>query len=303
MLLIVNPISGTRRNPSLAGKLVNKLRAKGKDVELRLTEYAGHAHELALEAAEKGEDSVLACGGDGTVNEIASGLIGSSTILGILPNGSGNGLARHIGIPCDPMKAIDIVVGGVDQACDWCEADGHPFFCAFGVGFDAAVAHRFASKPSRGLSTYVMSALEVFRNYKPLNYTILTPQDELHTQAMMLSFCNASQFGNNAYIAPHASIADGKMDIAVVEKSNILRYARLGLGMMGGALHDSPGLKMLSAAEATIYRDEEGPVHLDGEPMMLGSEIHVKLHPADLRIFINPLRRPIKPWLTPLHLD
>lgn len=304
MLLIVNPISGTHHNPRLPRLILNRMQALGLDnVELRLTEYGGHAFELARDAASRGVDAVIACGGDGTVNEVASALTGTSTALGILPNGSGNGLARHLGIPCNPLKAVDIIAGGDVRACDWCEAEGLPFFCAFGIGFDAAVAYRFALKKSRGLTTYVKSALEEFRTYTPRHYTITTDGKEVHAYAMLVSVCNASQFGNNAYIAPEASITDGVMDITIVEKTNLLQYTRLGISLMAGALRESHGLKMLRVKEAVIHRDDDGPVHVDGEPRQMGRDIHVKVHPAGLRIFVNSGRRPVKPWLTPLHLD
>lgn len=303
MLLIVNPISGTKHIPSLGHKLLGQLRSRGFDVEMRLTEYGGHAREIAADAVRDGEDAVLACGGDGTINEVASALAGSTTTLGILPNGSGNGLARHIGIPCDPLRALDIISAGVVRNCDWCDASGMSFFCAFGVGFDAAVAHRFALSKSRGLTTYLRSALEEIRDYKPKRYKVSTDDGSVwEGEAMLISVCNASQLGNNAYMAPHASIADGKMDITVVEKSNMFRYTQLGINLMGASLRESSGLKMLSAKEVVISREDEGPVHIDGEPKMLGRDIRVKVHPGELRIFINPFRRDVKPWLTPLHL-
>lgn len=302
ILLIFNPISGTRRDPGLPGRLCEALRLMGRDVELAITEYAGHARELASMAARESYRSVLACGGDGTVNEVAGALTGSSTILGILPNGSGNGLARHIGIPCNPERALSVVAAGYARACDWCDADGHPFFCAFGIGFDAAVAHRFGMKGSRGLSTYLRCAVEEFRAYTPQTYTLVTPEGEWRLRAMFISCCNASQFGNNAYIAPRASILDGKMDITVIEKAGLLKYVAFGINMMSGALTDGRGVRMIRAGEVLIRRPEPGIVHVDGEPMKLGAEVKVKVHPSDLLMYVNALRRPIRPWLTPLHL-
>ncbi len=303
MLLIVNPISGTRHIPSLGRRLLDRLRSRGFDVEMRLTEYGGHAREIAHEAVREGLDAVLACGGDGTINEVASALVGSRTALGILPNGSGNGLARHIGIPCDPLRALDIISAGVVRDCDWCDAAGAPFFCAFGIGFDAAVAHRFALSKTRGLATYLKSALEEFRTYEPKHY-IVTADDGTGWEgdAMLVSVCNASQLGNNAYMAPHASISDGMMDITIVEKSNMFRYTQLGINLMGGALRQSSGLRMLRARKVMIGREEEGPAHIDGEPVLMGRDVTLEVHPGELRIFINPFRRDVKPWLTPLHL-
>lgn len=302
LLLIVNPISGTKHDPDLPSRLLRELEAQGHRVTLRLTEYGGHAHELALEAAAAGIDGVLACGGDGTVNEVASALCGTRTVLGILPNGSGNGLARHIAVPCNPVKALRIIAADNPRDCDWCEADGKPFFCAFGMGFDAAVAHRFASKGKRGFLTYIRSAFEEIKGYKPQEYTVETPEGKQTFEAMFLSCCNASQFGNNAYIAPHASICDGVMDITAVAKSNVLRYAKMGIDLMGGALSEGGKIRMIRVADAVIRRESAGPVHIDGEPLTMGAEIKVKVHPGGLRVFVNPDRKPIRAWLTPLHL-
>lgn len=302
-LLIINPISGTNHAPGLAARLSEALKQMGHNPEVKFTEHSGHARKMAAEAAASGVRSVLACGGDGTVNEVASALIGTQTVLGILPNGSGNGLARHIGIPCNPLGALNVIADNRPQSCDWCDIDGHPFFCAAGVGFDAAVVQRFSKKGRRGFITYLQSAVEEFRTYEAQQYTITTPDGELKTNAMFISLCNASQLGNNAYISPHASIMDGVMDITIVEKSRLLKYATMGVNLMGGALKDGDGLKMLRAKEVVIHRSKPGVAHADGELLKLGTEIHVKVHPADLRIYVNPFRRPVRPWLTPLHLD
>lgn len=302
LLLIANPISGTKHDPKLPQKLLKEIEALGHHVELRLTEYRGHAHELAAAAAASGIDGVLACGGDGTVNEVASALCGTDTILGILPNGSGNGLARHIAIPCNPIKAVQVIAADNPQYCDWCDANGRPFFCAFGMGFDAAVAHRFASKGKRGFATYIQSAFEEIRQYQPEEYTIETENGSERFKAMFISCCNASQLGNNAYIAPHASIRDGVMDITAVGKSGLLSYAKMSIDLMGGALHESKKIKMLRASKAIIRRDSEGLVHVDGEPTSMGKEVTVTVHPGGLRIFVNPDKKPVRAWLTPLHL-
>lgn len=302
-LLIINPISGTRHDPSLGDRLSHALSAIGRPVTVCYTRYSGHAAEMAEAAAASGAVAVLVCGGDGTVNEVAGALIDSDTVLGILPNGSGNGLARHIGIPCDPLKAVSVIAADNPRSCDWCDVDGHPFFCAFGVGFDAVVAHRFATKGSRGLVTYLRCAIEEFRNYRPEHYVITTPHETIATDAMLISCCNASQFGNNAYIAPQASILDGLMDITIVTKGNLLHYSRLGIDLMGGALRDGRGVRIIRTAEAVIRRHAPGVVHIDGEPASLGEEVKLRVHGAGLRIYLNPARRPVRPWLTPLHLD
>lgn len=337
MLLIYNPIAGTHRGSSTPEEIVAAFKKAGREVRLAFTAYKGHAHDLAKQALADGEKIVLVCGGDGTVNEAASALIETDVVLGILPNGSGNAVARHLQIPVNPLKAIDIIREGSWKAIDWCDANGRPFFAAFGIGFDAAVAKRFSEKKRRGFRTYIKSAFEVFPSYKAHRYIIRTAEgDILDTKAMFVTCCNTSQLGNNAYLAPHASVTDGLMDITVVEKSNIFNYARLGIDLMAGAIHSSLGLKMLrtkaahilcledstistgkessNTAASTLYPDGESighsdgesvtmeATHFDGEPAETGREIEVKVHHAGLKVFVNLNWQPIRPWLTPLHI-
>ena len=143
LTLIINPIAGTLSKRGLDSWLMPRLQDMGYDVSVQYTRYAGHATEIAREAAAAGHYAVLACGGDGTVNEVATGLVGTSTALGILPAGSGNGLARHIGIPVDIWRSLRVIAQNNIADCDYGEVNGRPFFCTFGLGFDAAVSHRF----------------------------------------------------------------------------------------------------------------------------------------------------------------
>lgn len=299
--LILNPISGPRRRSDLIPRLEEALASMDFDVELRPTRYAGHAREIAREAALAGHYAVLACGGDGTVNEVASALTGSRTILGILPKGSGNGLARHINIPCDPVKALEIVRFDHAEECDWCDANGRPFFCSFGVGFDAEVSHRFASKESRGLRAYIQSSLEEFRVYKSRNYVVEPAEGERwEGKAFILTCCNASQYGNNTFIAPSASIRDGLLDVTIITDSSLLRYSSMGIALVAGTLRDSSHVRMFRTSELLIRREAPGHAHIDGDPVDMDAEIRVKVHKGDLRIFTNPSKRPFRPVITPI---
>lgn len=299
--LIINPISGVKKHTGLIPRLEQELTAMGFDLSVRPTQYAGHAEAIAREAADAGFYAVIACGGDGTVNETARALTGTRTILGILPKGSGNGLARHINIPCDPIKALEIIRKDHPQDCDWCEADGHPFFCSFGVGFDADVAHRFAGKGRRGLRTYIQSAMEEYRVFRPSFYRVETEDGgSWEGKALLLTCCNASQYGNNTYIAPSASIRDGLIDLTIVAESSLLSYSRMGIGIFAGTLHDSRHVRMFKTPSLKIIREAPGHAHIDGDPVEMGREITVTLHRAGLRIFTNPDKRPFRPILTPL---
>lgn len=299
--LIVNPISGTRSKQGLGEALAVRL---GPDwtVETCPTEYAGHATTLAAEAAADGHDAVIAAGGDGTVNETARALCGTATALGIIPCGSGNGLARHLNIPVDNVASLDIIAGGRTLDVDTGSVNGRPFFCTFGVGFDAAVSERFARKNRRGLFSYFQSALETFRNYRPQTYTITANGSEVTHKALLVAVCNASQYGNNAYIAPGASMLDGLFDVLILHSDNPLSAVRLGLDMMAGTLGSNAGVDMIRTSSLTITRLSDDISHIDGEPVeSLGERLALECRPATLRVFVPENIPAFTPLITPLQ--
>lgn len=296
-LLIVNPISGTSANAKQAA--INAAREKlpkaGIDLEIVFTEHRGHATELAAHAARSGTEIVIAAGGDGTVNETAQGLVFTNATMGIIPCGSGNGLARHLAIPMKPEKAIDVIIKGRSEKIDYCTANDETFFCTFGMGFDAAVSDRFASRPdSRGLRNYVRSAIEVFLTYKRQKYEIKTPNGDYRGPAFIVACCNASQYGNDAFIAPWASVSDGMVDVTILKSRTWLGHMLSGLQIMTGALGESSRVAHLRAPEVHIMR-RPGPSHLDGEVASLGQEIHVKCLNKALKVF-TPGEVKVKPF-------
>lgn len=274
----------------------------GHDVTTELTAGPGDATRLARQAAAQGYDGVLACGGDGTVNETASGLIGTNVALGILPCGSGNGLARHIDIPTDPLLALNVIDRDRIVDCDYCTANDRPFFCTFGLGFDAAVSHRFASRHRRGLATYIKSAFDEFMKYAPETYTLLHDDKELTEQAFLIACCNASQYGNNAFIAPTASITDGMLDITVVHSSNPLSQALVGVDLMTGFIGKNALIDTIRVKSVTIIRKKPGMAHIDGEPVELPERIDVACHKGGLKVFVPGKRSRFRPLLTPARL-
>ena len=303
LTLIINPIAGTLSKRGLEGWLLPKLEGMGYEVEVRYTEGPGHATKLAREAAARGDYGVLAVGGDGTVNEVASGLIGSQTALGILPAGSGNGLARHIGIPVDIWRSLRVIAEDNIASCDYGEVNGRPFFCTFGVGYDAAVSHRFAKKHRRGLATYLQSCLEEFATYRPDTYEIVADGKVITDRAFLVVCCNASQYGNNAFIAPAASIRDGSLDITIVHADNPIGMAFSGVEMITGTIGNHGNIRTLRTPELTIRRHTDASIaHIDGEPVQVSGDLTVRCHPGGLRIFITARKRRFKPILTPLAL-
>ncbi len=285
-LLIVNPRSGTSDKGRVIKHAIERLLSIGISVETAFTERPAHATELAAAAASEGVDIVVAIGGDGTVNETARALCNSSSVLGIIPTGSGNGLARHLNIPMDPLKAIGVITDGRVEQCDYCTVNDRPFFCTFGMGFDAAVSGRFASRPgNRGLINYVRSAIEELIHFRADEYTISCADGTLTEKAFLIACCNASQYGNNAYIAPNASVKDGLMDITVLHSGTLLRQALNGIDMLLGSIHDGARVHTFRAERVVICRENPGLVHIDGDPAEMGRRLVVRCHPGGLRVF------------------
>ena len=302
LTLIINPISGTLSKRGADLVIARYLTELGYEVDTVYTRRPGHARELAAAAAVRGDYGVLACGGDGTVNEVASALVGTSTALGIIPMGSGNGLARHIGIPVDLRRSLHVIREDHIIACDYGTANGRPFFCTFGVGFDAAVSDRFARQKRRGLMVYLRSAIDEFFRYRPEMYTIEVDGHVFTEKAFLVVCCNASQYGNNAFIAPEASIHDGLLDLTVVHAGNALTRAFVGVDMLTGFIGQNALIETFRVRSAVIRRSAPGPAHIDGDPVDLSDDIHIACHPGRLRIFVTTGKTRFVPLLTPASL-
>ena len=216
MVFIMNPISGTTNKAGIPELIAKTLDTNTFDYEIRLTEHAGHAFEIATEAKDNGVDVVVAVGGDGTVNEVARAIVHSNTALGIIPCGSGNGLARHLMIPMQLKKAIEVINEYQIHDLDYGIINEHPFFCTCGMGFDAFVSMKFAEAGKRGPITYAENILKEGLKYEPETYEIEDENGTMHYKAFLISCANASQYGNNAYIAPQASMSDGLMDVIIM---------------------------------------------------------------------------------------
>lgn len=299
-VIIVNPRSGTSEKGRIVRLALSELLKAGISVETYYTERPGHATELAAAAAANGADIVIAMGGDGTVNEVARGLCNTSSTLGIIPVGSGNGLARHLLIPMDPARAIAIITEGRAQQCDYCTVNNRPFFCTFGIGFDAAVSDRFASRPSqRGMVNYVRSAVEELIQYHSEEYSLQCAEEEINKQAFVIACCNAAQYGNNAFIAPQASITDGLMDVTVIYPGNLLQQAINGIDLMLGLIREGARAHTFQTSRLVITRKHPGPVHLDGDPMQMGARLVIRCHAGGLRVF-SPGEMKVKPIVSSL---
>lgn len=282
-LFIINPISGGVQS-TLPRLLIKNIVAKMPSAEMVFTERAGQAHEIAAEAAQCGIGTVVAVGGDGTVNEVASALVGTKTALGILPLGSGNGLARHLHIPLLPLEAINVIRKKRPVIIDSAVIDGRPFFCTAGVGFDAQVATDYANAGSRGLLTYAKEAVEDWNTYKPEEYVIETEEGTVRTKALLITCGNANQWGNDFYITPRASLQDGKLDVTIVKPANLHSNFLMLHQLRSKTLDENPDIISLKSSFVRIRRDKEGPAHFDGEKLQLGTTISLECIPSSLKV-------------------
>lgn len=300
-LLVVNPVAGTRSKRGLHEIVAERLAGSDIAVTTKFTEGQGHASALAASAVRDGFNLVVAAGGDGTVNEVANTLSGTVVPLGIIPLGSGNGLARSLGIPQDIGEAINIIERNNVVRCDRGLVNGLPFYCTFGVGFDAAVSEKFATMKRRGRTTYVRSVLREFLNYKSQPYAISIGGKVITERAFLIAVCNASQYGNNAYIAPQAKLSDGLLDLIVIHDGSPLSAVKVGVDMLTGFLDRNTSIETFRISSATITRLNPGAAHLDGEPMTLGTRLDISCDPTALRVFAPEKEEDFKPIFSPLR--
>lgn len=284
---IINPISGTKKKAEIPGLIHNLLNKSDIDFEIVNTEYAGHATEIAKGKAEAGVDIVVAVGGDGTVNEVASALVDTGAALGIIPCGSGNGLARHLGIPMGRKEAIKLLLDGEVQKMDYGLINGkQKFFCSCGVGFDALVSWKFAHASKRGLMTYCTIAAKENFKYKPEVYTLKTDTGDILTDKAFVIACgNAAQYGNDAFIAPHASAQDGELDVTLIRPINLFDAGKLAYQLFKKKIDHNKKVKTLRCKKLQLIRQKEGVMHFDGEPVMVPKDIEVEIIKAGLNVF------------------
>ena len=300
-LLIINPISGTRSKRGLAPAVKNHLAQFNIEVTAKATKAKGDAFQMASEAVSKGLDMVITAGGDGTVNEVANALAFSNCTMGILPLGSGNGLARSVGVPQDVFAALKLIEGGHYITCDRGIVNEIPFYCTFGIGFDAAVSEKFSKMKKRGRTTYIRSAIREFLNYRSQAYAIVIRDKVITEKALLIAICNAPQYGNNAYIGPKAILTDGLLDITVVHADNPFNTLLMSMDMFTGMLDKNRGIGTFRVPSLSIIRTQEGPVHLDGEPMIMGKKLDIDCQKGALRVFAPEKQADFYPFISPLR--
>ena len=288
-VFIINLIYGTSDKAAIPGLIYQYLDKTQFEYEIAVTQYAGHASEIAAKAKDDGVDVVVAVGGDGTVNEVARAIVHSSTALGIIPCGSGNGLARHLLLPLNVRKAIEVINRCEIRQLDYGIINDYPFFCTCGMGFDAFVSMKFAEAGKRGPITYVENVLREGLKYKPETYTIEDESGTLQYKAFLISCANASQYGNNAYIAPQASMSDGLMDVIIMEPFDVFEAPQISIEMFSKTLDKNSKIKTFRTRHLHIHRDKPGVIHYDGDPVMTGADIDVELKPKGINIIVNTM--------------
>ena len=285
---ILNPISGTHSKEEIPAMIEQLLDHELFEPTIRFTEYAGHAAEIAKECVEEKADVVVAVGGDGTVNEVARSLTHSETALAIIPCGSGNGLARHLCLPLDVKKAIGIINSCHIDTFDYGVINEMPFFCTCGMGFDAFISLKFAEAGKRGPITYVENVLKEGLKYKPETYEVEDETGASKYKAFLIACANASQYGNNAYIAPGATMKDGEMDVIIMEPFDVLDAPQIAADLFMKTLGNNSKIKTFRTKQLHIHRNEPGAIHYDGDPMMTGKDIDVRIEAGGIRIVTNP---------------
>jgi diacylglycerol kinase (ATP) len=293
--IVLNPVAGVggtlnraRRRAELAMDL---LVAEQIEPEILITERAGHAADLARGAVERGARIVVAWGGDGTVNEVATSLVGTDAALAVIPAGSGNGLARMLGMPSNGAQAIGRILNGADRAIDVGVIDGHVFVNVAGVGFDAHIARAFATigRARRGLVKYGVIVVRELWGHQSAAYTVALDPVDPHSpstvhRAFLLTFANGRQWGNGAVIAPLAELDDGALDAVVVEDRGRAAVLRSIPRLFTGSIARTPGVSISRIQTAIVAADEPLLFHVDGEPHVGGTSIRVSVRARALRL-------------------
>lgn len=285
---IVNPVSGTQQTlkGQLPQLLTDNLDLDQFDYEIRWTESAGHATELARQAVEAHVDLVVAVGGDGSINEVANALVGTNVPLGVLPFGSGNGLARHLGYPMKKAKAIQVFNRFKVEEMDLFRLANSYICSTAGIGFDAYVAEVFARTNARGFLGYTIGFLKAFIRYPYFDYKVKFADREISGKAFMIVLCNSSQHGYNVKIAPNASVQDGVMDVWILDKFPRWKATLIFFSILRGMHHKSRYFNSFTTDRVIIETETPIHFHTDGEPVAKITRVEAEVKPRALRVVV-----------------
>ncbi|MDP1623144.1 MAG: diacylglycerol kinase family lipid kinase [Bacteroidales bacterium] len=286
ILFIVNPVSGIGKQKGVERLIDERLDKTMFASSVAYTAAPGHATEISQKAADDGVEIVVAVGGDGTVNEIVTGLVGTETALAIIPAGSGNGLARHLKIPMNMKRAMDVINEGTIMKIDTATINGQLFVNVAGVGFDASVAKKFAVAGKRGFSTYLRITANSYRGYEPKQYDMIIDGKVIRRRALLISFANSSQFGNNTSIDPAASVSDGFIDVCIVGKMPFWKTLFLAPLLFLKKFDQTRYVEIIRAKKVVLKRKKGKSIHLDGDPKIMGKELTMQINPLSLNVIV-----------------
>ena len=292
IVAIVNPMSGAGLDPNVAGQRVamirDELQRRKLDATIQLTERSGHGRQLAAAAAAANIDLVIVWGGDGTVNEVGSGLAGSRTALGLIPAGSGNGLAGALGIPRAPQAALATILDGRTSAVDVGMLGDRPFFNVAGIGFDAHIARLFnqRTRGQRGQLPYIFLGIREGFRYAGRRYSIMMDDDSqpIVQHALLIAFANGREYGMGMQIAPGAKLDDGLLEACIVEDRHVLARFRDARHLASGTVDRAPRIILRPVTRAVVETDGEIEFHVDGEPGVAHGRLDVTIRPGALMV-------------------
>lgn len=285
-LTIINPHSGTSRKTNIPELAYNILSESDSELYFVYTNDQGHVAQIIDDVVGQGFDVVIGVGGDGTINEVADAVRPTSMTMGVIPMGSGNGLARSLDIPMDPEEALEVIRRGYVKRIDCCEANGVPFFVTFGVGFDAQVTASYDQKSFRGPLSYVFSTVDQFIKHKSSLYRLHLNGEVIEQKAFLVTCANADQYGNNAIIAPEAELDDGLFDVVVIRNMSLLKAPRVAINLFTKNINESASIDIYRTNHLIIEREEEGYAQVDGELLELGRRIEITIQKQQLPILV-----------------
>jgi YegS/Rv2252/BmrU family lipid kinase len=293
VLFIINKYAGTGFQPELEGRIIDIYQSQNIECSIEFTQSRGHATELARAAVKENFQQVIAVGGDGTVNEVAQGLLNTPVQMGIVPRGSGNGLARHLGIPIDIIAAVKNLFDSYPLAMDTFTVNGHLSLNVSGIGFDGHIANLFGQTKKRGLIGYAKLTIREFFRFKEFEASISMNDKVSEKKAFIIAIANSSQYGNNARIAPAASVCDQLLHISILKKVPPHRVDFV-YSFFAGKIEKSSYCEMITSNQFTIELSKPVAYHIDGEPSGISDRFTIELKPMSLNILV-PNNSGLKP--------
>lgn len=281
--VLINPLSGGINKKKLPDRLKNVL---PESTVIHISESADDTRNFAAFCRKETFDLLIVAGGDGTLNDVGTALLGSNTAIGIYPQGSGNGLGRMLGAKAQPMALVKSIEKADFRCIDTGKVNERTFLNLAGVGFDAHIAERFANNAVRGFSGYISETLRTFGRYKAETYTLRFEGQELELPAFLLTVCNGSQYGNNAWISPQSDLFDGQLEMNAIGPMSWAKTPSLAYALFTKRIGQHSGVRQFCSTEFFVHREFEGPVNIDGEFETMGKELHFRVIPRSLRVLM-----------------